>query len=324
MSEEIESAYADLHRQFERAIRDLTNLTGMLFDQPPDPVHLRIRGWFGVFDWVTQARLALAFLRRLLNGDILQFEPPLDETTSARFAEHLTRTAREVDQVDFSESVMPGLFELRTALSRLDGGDLTDVLNVSSSTPGYMDHVAEFQAVSQGFRRMQTIEPLVAQAEYDDRTQRTAQRQIATGAINRAFKESAAGEGSAANWFRGLALLTFVASVGLAIWFAVHYRDLKASSEIVKIATVVPLLILGGYLASESRQHRTLARRDKYWAILLETLDPFVAELGGNDQRLVVLQMATQLFRTPTADSGADIPPDALPQITSLIQSLKS
>lgn len=125
---------------------------------------------------------------------------------------------------------------------------------------------------------------------------------LGTGGQSAGWGSYANQQRKAANWLLGLALGAFVAAAGFALWLAITaHADtaLTWQRTVAKLAVTTAFGLVGGYLASQSGEHRHQERIARRRHLDLLALPLFIAELEETDRHATVQKLAENGFLIP-------------------------
>ncbi len=143
---------------------------------------------------------------------------------------------------------------------------------------------------------------------------------LGTGAQSAGWGEYATQQRKTALTFSVAATISFVAAAVFGAWLAISAAesDLSWQRVATKLGVVLALALLGGYLASQSSEHRTqeVVARKRHLDLL--ALPPFIANLDEGVQRDIRQKLAEQGFLTPEPMPIAKGPRKGLSEATLL------
>lgn len=142
------------------------------------------------------------------------------------------------------------------------------------------------------------------------------------GSLAQHFGTQAGKEESAANWLRrGAITMSLVAAV-VVIVIPIG-KSLEGPELFRRLAIIVPLILLSGYLAREAGQHRFMARELRSSEIKLKSLRAYADSLEGTDMRMAFLErVGGSLFTAPIGQPGEDRSAASVDQVDALLQRL--
>lgn len=112
------------------------------------------------------------------------------------------------------------------------------------------------------------------------------------------YQKSAKQEKRQAFWWALAALVFFIAAVAAAAYFLTVDTDgLGAAGTARRIALSLIVAAPATFCVSQSREHRTLERRNRSLELELASLDPFVAPLPAEYQQAMKAELAARYFR---------------------------
>ncbi|MGH1469161.1 MAG: hypothetical protein ACRBBP_09820 [Bdellovibrionales bacterium] len=126
---------------------------------------------------------------------------------------------------------------------------------------------------------------------------------VAGDSVAGGYKKNADDEKTAANFWRVAAIIFIVLT---AIWTGVSYwltADIGALDQgvfigrIIKAFSVTGVLLFGAvYSAKQSNDHRENERRTRRFALEVNAIDPFIASLNEEDQKILKIKLSEKLF----------------------------
>jgi hypothetical protein len=154
---------------------------------------------------------------------------------------------------------------------------------------------------------------------------RQAAGQVGSGSLATHFADYAQQESRTANVLRGCAIATLLAIAAVAAWLL--FRNLQASNnlvaELARLAVVVPLALLAGYLSREATRHRQTANWANSLKIQLLTHEAYIAPLPNQERDIQRGEFARRIFIGSADPSTVDtIPPTTVGEIRSLLDSI--
>lgn len=142
------------------------------------------------------------------------------------------------------------------------------------------------------------------------------------------FEEYAdAQEKAAMKWsITAVLSLAVVAAVGIVV--IVETRgDFDLARSVFKLLVASPLLGVFGYAASQSHNHRQLARYNKQLELEVTALGPYLARLDDDDQKSIIEYMALRIFghlTPPDQDRTEDTTPEGLTKVLGVLRRKKT
>lgn len=259
------------------------------------------------------ARLAeMTIQEQTLAARHAELQALVDQAT-ADVATYRTAGAAEVDQIRTANSA--ALSEFRTAF------DATTAESVAAGQAqmrtmldaATLDQTAQAEAAQaeQGVHSVAAAATLEAIESTKVKVMKLAEA-LGTGAQSAGWGSYADQQRKAANWMLGGAIGAFLAAAGFAAWLAVIAADTTVTLSwqriVTKLAVTTAFGLVGGYLASQSGEHRHQERLARRRQLDLLALPLFIAELEDTDRNIIVKALAEAGFLTPEPLSIAKSP----------------
>ena len=152
---------------------------------------------------------------------------------------------------------------------------------------------------------------------------------LGTGAQSAGWGSYADQQRKAANWLLGGAIVAFLAAAGFAASLAVlaTNTDVELSWQriVTKLAVTTAFGLVGGYLASQSGEHRQQERLARRRHLDLLALPLFIAELGDTERHTIVQKLAEGGFLTPEPAPTSKGPRKGVPasQLADIITAVR-
>lgn len=119
------------------------------------------------------------------------------------------------------------------------------------------------------------------------------------------YQNSAKQEKRQAFWWAVAALLFFIGTVVAAAYFLTVGTDgLGAAGTARRIALSLIVAAPASFCVSQSREHRTMERRNRSLELELASLDPFVAPLPPEYQQAMKAELAARYFRGASSETA--------------------
>jgi hypothetical protein len=182
------------------------------------------------------------------------------------------------------------------------------------------------------FRASQILSGLRAlriqqQIENVERAARQSVSEIGATTLQEDFGGAYKLEWRAAFWLRILSFLLLAVAAGIAIWVAHEAKQLDWKSEAARLGIAVPFLGAAYFSASEARDHRRYARKERGWQTRINSLEAFCSPLPEELKNEVRAGFAKVLYADPpdfgNPDSLADSNQKALDQALSILQVVR-
>lgn len=121
------------------------------------------------------------------------------------------------------------------------------------------------------------------------------------------YQASATDERTTSNRFRNYSIYTMIFAVVLAIFFYIDSKgtNLTISAIAIKITVFLLLSVPAAYFARESAKHRRQQYLYQQYALNLDALAPFIAELPDDSKHQLKSELARTLFTSSHEISGA-------------------
>lgn len=135
---------------------------------------------------------------------------------------------------------------------------------------------------------------------------------IGADALSGGFNKTAGQEGKAADLWRGIGVLLFVAAIAAA---ALLFGPLHEATELTRIGAkavvVLPLIGLGTYAFKESGRHRRVQWRNRRLALELASIDPYLAHFEEGERNEVKRELVSRWFAQPNVLFSGNIDEDS-------------
>ncbi|MFK8011414.1 MAG: hypothetical protein AB8B80_05200 [Marinicellaceae bacterium] len=137
---------------------------------------------------------------------------------------------------------------------------------------------------------------------------------VAGDGVAGGYKKTAKNEGEAANQWRKIAMWSFAtAGVWTLIKVLVYWGGWTAAGEFdwaeVLAATSLTLILLAtaAYAAAQFKLHRVNEQQMSWFSLEVGALDPFIASLTKDQQRVLKIQLSQRLFGQNRAAAASEV-----------------
>jgi hypothetical protein len=130
---------------------------------------------------------------------------------------------------------------------------------------------------------------------------------IGSDSVAGKYGQIASEERKQANFFRWVAFISMLITVGISGWiaFSVHTTQLQTWEIVTRIIFALLSGSLAGYAIAESRGHRKNERKNRKFELELAAIDPYLALFDTEKRNEIKARLAEKIFAQPEPQSGS-------------------